>query len=34
VGQSASVSVEDGSLLLLWADKGDFYTVLPRLWVV
>lgn len=33
-GQPATVSVAEGSLLLLWADKGDFYTVLPRLWVV
>ncbi|RHR07338.1 thiamine diphosphokinase [Pseudoflavonifractor sp. AF19-9AC] len=33
LGQEATVSVEDGSLLLLWEEKGDFYSLLPRLWV-
>ena len=28
----ATVSVAEGSLLLLWEEKGDFYTQLPRLW--
>lgn len=32
LGQQASVSVETGSLLLLWEDKGDFYSKLPKLW--
>lgn len=32
-GQEATVSVEDGSLLLVWEEKGDFYTLLPRLWL-
>ena len=32
LGESAVVSVEKGSLLLLWEDKGDFYSCLPRLW--
>jgi len=31
-GAEASASVKEGSLLLLWEDKGDFYTLLPRLW--
>ena len=31
-GAEASASVQEGSLLLLWEDKGDFYTLLPRLW--
>ena len=30
LGQPASVSVEDGCLLLLWED---FYSLLPRLWM-
>ena len=34
LGQSAQVTVEDGSLLLLWEDKGDFYAQLPKLWLV
>ena len=33
LGQPASVSVEDGGLLLLWEEKGDFYSLLPRLWM-
>lgn len=33
LNQEACVSVEDGSLLLLWEEKGDFYSQLPRLWV-
>lgn len=32
LGQEAAVSVETGSLLLLWEDKGDFYAKLPKLW--
>ena len=28
----ARVSVKTGSLILIWEDKGDFYTRLPRLW--
>lgn len=32
LGQEATVSVETGSLLLLWEDKGDFYSKLPKLW--
>lgn len=28
----ARVSVKSGSLILIWEDKGDFYTRLPRLW--
>lgn len=31
-GTEATVSVEDGCLLLLWEEKRDFYTLLPRLW--
>ena len=34
LGQPASVSVEDGCLLLLWEEKGDFYPLLPKLWLV
>lgn len=30
--EEAAVSVEKGSLLLIWEDKGDFYAKLPRLW--
>lgn len=32
LGEPATVRVKDGSLLLLWEEKGDFYTRLPRLW--
>ena len=32
LGTQATVSVEKGSLLLIWEDKGDFYAQLPRLW--
>ncbi len=32
LGREASVSVKQGSLLLIWEDKGDFYSKLPRLW--
>lgn len=32
VGKEASVSVKEGSLILLWEEKGDFYTHLSRLW--
>lgn len=31
-GAPATVSVRNGSLLLLWEDKGDFYARLPKLW--
>ena len=33
LGQSARVSVEKGSLLLIWEDKGDFSSLLPQLWL-
>lgn len=29
----AQVSVRKGSLLLIWEDKGDFYSLMPKLWV-
>lgn len=32
LGTQASVSVKQGSLLLLWEEKGDFYSLLPKLW--
>ena len=32
IGESANISVGSGSLILIWEDKGDFYTLLPRLW--
>lgn len=32
LGENALVTVEKGSLLLLWEDKGDFYSCLPLLW--
>ena len=31
-GQEATVTVEKGSLLLLWEERGDLYSLLPRLW--
>ena len=31
-GVPATVSVKEGSLILLWADGGDFYRLLPDLW--
>ena len=31
-GVPAKVSVQEGSLILIWEDKGDFYPRLPRLW--
>lgn len=34
LGQSACVSVEQGSLLLLWEEKGGFYPTLSKLWLV
>ena len=34
LGVEAAVSVEKGSLLLIWEDKGGFYAKLPRLLVV
>lgn len=30
----ARVSVEKGSLLLIWEEKGDLYSLLPQLWFV
>ncbi len=32
-GAPAVVSVEEGSLLLIWEERGDFYSLLPGLWV-
>lgn len=32
LGRQATVSVTEGSLLLVWEEKGDFYTQLPQLW--
>lgn len=32
LGEPAAVSVERGSLFLIWEDRGDFYSNLPRLW--
>ena len=32
LGVPATVSVERGSLLLLWSDQGDLYAHLPKLW--
>ena len=32
LGEAASVSVADGSLILVWEDKGNFYSLLPKLW--
>ena len=32
LGEVATVSVKDGSLILLWEDRGDFYKLLPKLW--
>ena len=34
LGCSARVSVKKGSLLLIWEEKGDLYSLLPQLWVV
>ena len=34
LGEPAQVSVEKGSLLLLWEEKGGFYSQLPKLWAV
>ena len=33
LGQPAQVSVAEGSLLLIWEDRGNFYRLLPDLWV-
>ena len=30
--QEAEASAKKGSLILVWEDKGDFYTRLPKLW--
>ena len=32
IGSAARVAVKSGSLILIWEDKGDFYSRLPRLW--
>ena len=32
LGKESSVSVKEGSLILLWEEKGDFYHNLSRLW--
>ena len=32
IGSEAIVSVKDGSLILVWEDKGNFYSLLPKLW--
>ena len=32
LAQEAPVSVQSGSLLLIWEDRGDFYSQLPQLW--
>ena len=32
LGVPATVSVREGSLLLVWEEKGDFYTQLSQLW--
>ncbi len=32
LGVPAAVSVERGCLLLVWEEKGDFYSLLPSLW--
>ena len=34
LGKSAQVSVQKGSLLVIWEEKGDLYSLLPQLWVV
>ena len=33
-GESATVRVKSGSLILIWEDNGDFYSTLPKLWTV
>lgn len=32
LGREANISVRTGSLLLIWEDRGDFYSLLPQLW--
>jgi len=32
LGQQAQVSARTGSLILVWEDRGDFYSKLPSLW--
>ncbi len=32
LGLPATVSVREGSLLLLWEERSDFYSLMPRLW--
>ena len=33
LGKPARVSVQKGSLLLIWEDRGNFYSLVPKLWV-
>lgn len=33
LGQAGSISVREGSLLLMWEEKGGFYSMMPRLWM-
>ncbi len=33
LGQAGSISVREGSLILMWEEKGDFYSQMPRLWM-
>ena len=33
LGQPASVEVKNGSLTLIWEDKGDFYSQVRKLWL-
>lgn len=32
IGQPARIRVEEGSLLILWEERGDLYQILPWLW--
>ena len=32
LGEGGSISVKDGSLILMWEEKGNFYSMMPRLW--
>ena len=33
IGKPGSISVEKGSLVLMWKDNGSFYSQMPRLWM-
>lgn len=33
IGEEAHIYVKKGSLILIWEDKGDFYSLMPKLWV-